>query len=145
MCNFIHDEHVVPEVKTGIGYKIFSINSYQEVCSLIRYAPYRDKNGKAANPFRTWVEVHKNHLWNDQYIDGFCFFTTLNEAIMAWKTHFNRDTIIAQIEYEDCVCIQNESEMLSGHTIEIGLCKRFHCTLRYDDKYLNSKDLICQD
>lgn len=115
MCNQLHKEFKKIKSK-GYGYKIFGIKDspcfgfnkqmYSKICK------------------DDWI------IWDCEYGDGFCFFTSKKEAIRLLKSlvNFSRDYsehYIKRIEYRQGMGKHLECNIEKGQNYEIAICKEF--------------------
>ena len=116
MCNSLHSDSV-PISKTGYGWKIVIKGSNKEIISPVDRASYLKSKGGIIT-------------WTGKEVNGFCFFLKKKEAIRTskaydWMRISDARQIVVKIRYFKGMGKHIETYFISGHKVEIALCKKF--------------------
>lgn len=117
MCNYKHNDSIVPRKKRGIGYKLFTRNEKGELVTLC----WGDKYRTHENGWAYWTEIT---------LGGFCVMPSLKVARKA-MIDWNRGVIcsapvLCKVHYDEAIWKHNERDFMgNSRPVPMILVKKF--------------------
>lgn len=125
MCKFLHQDHKVIK-ENGTGWKLFGIDKYKNLYSLVEKYPYLQKSFE--NDTIEWGAYPQFSTEGD----GFCFFRLKRDAIRAQKfaemwidNEVCCGVVLRKIKYWFGLGEQLDDSFVPGKVFKTAVCKHF--------------------